>query len=234
MLLVVFLPWLAAALPAAPPPPPDDLHVVVASEFVYMARTRPIRQDWWLGEKRRAVAADGRLTVTREDLGLVWRIDTKAGTYTETPRPAPGAAPAGPPAFDIHTAGYSWEPEFEWNLRETGRQATIAGRPCREFSASGQADYSETTVSFWACTPLSPALPSPTEIVTAQLRNDSTIRMVRETAARQGLWVLQAEETTEPPIAPTLLMRIKVETLETGPAPAGTYDLSPTLKKAGR
>jgi hypothetical protein len=235
MLLFVFLAWLTAAPPAATPPPPsDDLHVVVGSEFVYMARTRPLRQDWWLGEKRRAVAADGRLTITREDLGVVWRIDTKAGTYTETPRPAPGAAPDGPPPFDIHTAGYTWEPEFDWSVRETGREATIAGRPCREFGADGQADYSDTTATFWGCTPLSPGLPSPTEVVTAQLRNASTIRMIREWAARQGLWVLQVEESTEPAIAPTLVMRVKVEVLESAPAPAGTFELSPSLKKAGR
>lgn len=234
-MLLFVLTWLAVALPAAPPPRPSgDLHVVVGSEFVYMARTRPVRQDWWLGEKRRAVAADGRLTITREDLGIVWRIDTKAGTYTETPRPASGAAAAGPPPFDIHTAGYSWEPEFDWDVKETGRQATIAGRPCREFSASGQADYSETTATFWGCTPLSPGLPSPTEIVTAQLRNDSTIRMIRDTAAMQGFWVLQADETTEPAIAPTLIMRVKVEVLEASTAPTGTFELSPSLKKAGR
>jgi hypothetical protein len=231
MLLFVLLAWLAAALPAAAPPPSPDLHVVVGSEFVYMARTRPLRQDWWLGEKRRAVAADGRLTITREDLGVVWRIDTKAGTYTETPRPA-AAGPAGPPPFDIHTAGYSWEPEFDWSVRETGREATVAGRPCREFSARGQADYSDTTVTFWGCTPLSPGLPSPTDVVTALLRNDSTLRMIRETAEKRGFWVLQAEETTEPAIAPTLIMRVKVETLEAAPAPAGTFELSPSLKKA--
>lgn len=233
MLLFLLLSWLAAALPA-PPPPPGDLHFVVASEFVYMARTRPTRQDWWLGEKRRAVAIDGRLTITREDLGVVWRIDTKAGTYTETPRPAPGAAAEGPAPFDIHTAGYDWEPEFEWRVRKTGREATMAGRPCREFSANGQADYSDTSVTFWGCTPLSPDLPSPTEVVTAPLRNESTVRMIRDAAAREGLWVLQIEETTEPAIAPTMTMRIKVDLLEAASAPAGTFELSPSLKKAGR
>ena len=233
MLLFVFLAWLAAGLPAAPPPhPSDDLHVVVASEFVYMARTRPMRQDWWLGEKRRAVTTDGRVTITREDLAVVWRIDTKAGTYTETPRPAATAVAEGAP-FDVHTAGYSWEPEFEWVVRETGRAATVAGRPCREFSASGQADYSETNATFWGCTPsFGPS--SPTEVVTAPLRNASTVRMIREAAARQGFWVLQIEETTEPAIAPTMTMRVTVEVLEEAPAPAGTFDLSPSLKKAGR
>jgi hypothetical protein len=235
--LYIFISWLAASLSIAspPPPPPNDLHVVVGSEFVYMARVRPTRQDWWLRDKQRALAVEGRLTIYREDLGLVWRIDTKAGTYTETPQAKPEATPAAAPAVDMHSAGFSWEPLFDWNVRETGRESTIAGRPCREFAATGQADYAEATASFWGCTPLAAGLRSPTTIVTNLLRSESTMKMIRDTAAKHGgLWVLQAEETTEPAIAPTMILRVKVETLERTPAPAGTFDLAPTLKKAGR
>ncbi len=236
--LCVILSWLAASMSlASPPPAPHDLHVVVSSEFVYMARVRSTRQDWWLRDKQRALAVDGRLTVFREDLGLVWRVDPKAGTYTETNQPKPDVAPAAaaPPVVDMHTAGYRWEPEFDWTVKETGRQSTIASRPCREFAATGQADYAEATATFWGCAPLAPDVPSPTALVTNLLRNDSTMKMIRDTAATQGgLWVLQAEETTEPAIAPTMILRVKVESLEGKPAPEGTFELSPTLKKAGR
>jgi hypothetical protein len=236
MHLCVFLPWLAATLSlASPPPPPIDLHVVVSSEFVYMARVRPTRQDWWLRDKQRALAVGDRVTVFREDLGVVWRIDTKAGTYTETPRAKPDVTPAAPPAEDMHTVGYQWEPEFDWSVKETGRQSTIAGRPCREFAATGQADYAEATATFWGCTPLGAGMPSPTDAVVNLLRDESTMKMIRDTAAKHGgFWVLQAEETTEPAIAPTMVLRVKVETLEGQPAPPGTFELAATLKKAGR
>jgi hypothetical protein len=238
MRLCVILSWVAASMSlASPPPPPGDLHVVVSSEFVYMARVRPTRQDWWLRGQQRALAVDGRLIVFREDLGLVWRIDTKAGTYTETVQPKPDVAPAAaaPPAVDMHTAGYSWEPEFDWTVKATGRQSTIAGLPCREFAAAGQADYAEAAATFWGCAPLAPDMPSPTTLVINLLRNDSTLKMIRDAAAREGgLWVLQAEETTEPAIAPTMILRVKVESLEVKPAPEGTFELAPTLKKAGR
>jgi hypothetical protein len=78
-------------------------------------------------------------------------------------------------------------------------------------------------------------MPSPTTLVISMLRNDSTRKMIRDAAARPGgLWVLQAEETTEPAIAPTMILRVKVESLEGKPAPEGTFELAPTLKKAGR
>jgi hypothetical protein len=235
-MLFVFLPWLAASLSlASPPPPPGDLHVVVSSEFVYMARVRPTRQDWWLGGKQRALAVDGRLTIYREDLGLVWRIDTKAGTYTETPQAKPETRPPTPPAVDMHTVGYGWEPDYDWSVKETGRQSTIAGRACREFAATGQADYAEATATFWGCTPLAAGMVSPTDVVVGPLRSESTRKMIRDAAARRGgFWVLQAEETTEPAIAPTMVLRVKVDTLEATPAPAGTFELAATLKKAGR
>jgi hypothetical protein len=237
MPLFLLLHLLAASLsPGSPPsPPPADLHVVVSSEFVYQSSVRPTRQDWWLRDRQRALAVANRLTIYREDLGLVWRIDTLAGTYTETPQPKPAAAPAAAPAVDMHTVGYSWTPEFDWTVKETGRQLTIAGRPCREFSATGQADYAEATATFWGCTPLAGDMPSPTAVVSGVLRNESTVKMVRDWAARNGgAWVLQAEETTEPAIAPTIILRVKVDTLEARPAPEGTFELASTLKKAGR
>jgi hypothetical protein len=61
------------------------------------------------------------------------------------------------------------------------------------------------------------------------------MKMVCETAAAHGgLWVLQAEETIEPAIAPTMILRFAVETLERAAAPPGTFELAATLKKAGR
>ncbi len=76
-----------------------------ARSSVHMARARSTRQDWWLRDKHRALAVDGRLTVFREDLGLVWRVDPKAGTYTETKQPEPAVAPAPRPSRRRHAHG---------------------------------------------------------------------------------------------------------------------------------
>jgi hypothetical protein len=71
--------------------------------------------------------------------------------------------------------------------------------------------------------------------VAAPLRSPSTRQMILDTLAKQGGgWLLAAEEQQEPAIAPTMVMRVRVETLEAGSAPAGTFDLPPAFKKAGR
>lgn len=49
-----------------------------------------------------------------------------------------------------------------------------------------------------------------------------------------GAWLLAAEEQQEPAIAPTMAIRVRVETLEAVTAPPGTFEMPPTFKKAER
>jgi hypothetical protein len=147
--------------------------------------------------------------------------------------------PAPPPDdarnVDIHTAGYDWEPEYDWSVKASGRSSTITGRSCREFVATGDADYAEAHVSFWACDPLPGVSRNPTDLVAAPLGSGSAKKMIFDTLAKHGrAWLLAAEEQQEPAIAPTMVIRVRVETLEAAAAPPGTFDLPPALKKSGR
>jgi hypothetical protein len=237
MTVAVLIAWLAGTL-ALPAPPPPDLHVVFRSEFVYMSSTRTTANEWWMSEGRSLARQGERLSIVREDLGVTWRANVKAGTYTETKLPPTGQAPP-PPAnagkVDMHTAGYDWEPQYDWVVKASGQSSAIAGRPCREFVATGDADYAEARVSFWACDPLPGVTRNPTDVVAASLRSDSAKRMIFDTLAKQGrAWLLAADEQQEPAIAPTMVIRVRVEALEATAAPPGTFDLPPTLKKAGR
>jgi len=234
MLAVIF----ACLAGSAASPGPPDLHVVIRSEFVYMAMTRSLSQEWWLSEGKSSATQGDRVTIVREDLGVTWRVSPKAGTYTEVKRAPNAAAPAGPPvtqAVDIHTAGYDWEAAYDWDVKPSGKTATLAGRPCREFVATGDADFAEADVSFWACDPALGATRSPTDLVANGLRGESTKRMILDTLAKNGgAWLLAAEERQEPAIAPTMVMRVRVETVEAAQAPAGTFDLPPGVKKTGK
>jgi len=239
MTLAVLMSWLAGGLawPAAPSPP--DLHVVFRSEFIYMSSTRVVAHEGWVSDGKSAVRQGDRLSINREDLGLTWRINAKAGTYTEVARPP--AQPKAPrqstaaPAVDMHTAGYDWEAQYDWTVKASGRTTTIVGRPCREFVANGDADFAEARVSFWACVPVPGVTRSPTDMVMGVLRSESTKGMILETLAAHGhAWLLGAEEQQEPAIAPTMVVRVRVESVEASTAPSGTFDLPPTLTKAGR
>jgi hypothetical protein len=221
-----------------PAPPPPDLHVVFRAEFVYMSSTRPLTNEWWASAGKSSARQGDRLTIVRDDLGLIWRVNVKTGTYTETKRPPGGQPEPAPPAagsVDMHTAGYDWEPRYDWTVRTSGRTSSIAGRPCREFVADGHADFAEAHASFWGCEPLPGVRRNPTDVVVNGLRNDSTKTMILDALAKHGgAWLLAAEEQQEPAIAPTMILRVRVETLAATTAPPGTFDLPPAVKKAGR
>lgn len=238
MTVAVLMAWLAGALALPIPlPPPPDLHIVFGSEFVYQASTRTTSNEWWVSDGKSLARQGDRLSIYREDLGVVWRASVKAGTYTETKIP-PAGQPAPPPAagkVDMHTAGYDWEPAYDWSVKASGQSSTIGGRPCREFVATGDADYAEARVSFWACDPVPGVTRNPTALVAAPLRSASAKQMILDTMAKHGgAWLLAAEEQQEPAIAPTMVIRVRVETLEAATAPPGTFDLPPAFKKAGR
>jgi hypothetical protein len=237
MTLAFLMAWLVSALAQAAPPQ-TDLHVVYDSEFIYLASTRTTASEWWLSEGKSMSRQGDRLSIVRDDLGVAWRASVKAGTYTETKLP-PARQPPAPPAIaekvDMHTAGWDWEPQYDWTVKASGQASTIAGRPCREFTATGSADYAEANVSFWACDPLPGVARNPTDLVAAPLRSASAKQMIFDTLAKQGKpWLLAAEEQQEPAIAPTMVIRVRVGTLEARPAPPGTYDVPATFKKAGR
>jgi hypothetical protein len=238
MTVSVLVVWLVGGLAWQAPSPPD-LHIVFRSEFVYMSSTRTTTNEWWLSDGRSLARQGDRLTIYREDLGVAWRASVKAGTYVETKIPPAGqSAPPSPAAdakVDMRTAGYDWEPAYDWSVKASGQSLTIAGRPCREFVATGDADYAEARVSFWACDPLPGVARNPTDTVAAPLRSGSAKKMIFDTLAKHGrAWLLAAEEQQEPAIAPTMVMRVRVETLEAVTAPAGTFDLPATFKKVGR
>ncbi len=223
--------WLSAMLLLPSSAPPPDLHVVVSSQFHYLSSVRPTTLDVWMSDGKRATKIGDRVAIRREDLGVTWRIDVKGGTYTEDKIVA--SPPPEPAKEDIHTAGFEYEPEFDWQLAETGEKSTIAGRPCRRTVATGDADYAQTTVSFWSCDAIAGVGHRVTDLVVGMLRSRSAAKMVADTAAKSGAWVLSVEETQEPAIAPTMTITASVTSLEATAAPAGTFDLPANVKKAG-
>jgi hypothetical protein len=235
MTVPVFMLWCAGLL-TQQAPAPLDLHIVYRSDFVYQSSTRTTTSEWWLSEGKSMSRQGDRLSIVREDLGVAWRASVTAETYTETKLPPAGQPPPSEPAtVDIHTAGFEWEPEYDWSVKASGQSSNVAGRACREFVATGDGDYAEARVSFWACDPAPGVSRSPTDLVAAPLRSRSSKQMIFDTLAKHGkAWLLAAEEWQEPAIAPTIVIRVRVETLEAATAPPGTFDLPPAFKKAGR
>lgn len=142
--LILFVLVGAARTPA--PPSATAVHVVIETERVYMGAVTKGQVEYWLAPDRTWVSRRGRITITRRDLGVRWRLDPSAKTYVEDKLRPPSSAPAAAaaaPGTEIHSARFDYEPQFAWTVTPSNR-VTVASRTCREFSAEGHADYAET------------------------------------------------------------------------------------------
>jgi hypothetical protein len=215
-------------------PPPVATHVVIDTERSYMGAVQKTQIEYWLAPDKTWVSQRGRVTISRRDLGVRWRLDPGKKTYLEEPLVAPAPEPS-PPGDDIHTARFDYEPDFEWSVTSAGR-TSVAGRDCREYSADGQADYSHTTIRFAIGPRVSLKTdPDVNRLLAGLARYESVSRFLRDAALTRGNGCLMSyEETLEPAIAPTIVQRAKVSTLETVPPPAGIFDVPEGFAKAGK
>jgi hypothetical protein len=214
-------------------PPPGAVHVVIDTERAYMGSVQKTQTEYWLAADRTWVSQRGRVTITRRDLGIRWRLDPAKKTYVEEKLAPPPQAP--PPGDDVHTARFDYEPRFEWTVRRGGR-VNVAGRQCREFSAAGQADFAQTSLRL----SIGPRVTLKTErdvnqILAGLAQYESTTGFLQDAARTRGNGCLMSfEETMEPAIAPTIIQRARISTLEIVPPPAGIFDPPGGYSKASQ
>jgi hypothetical protein len=214
-----------------------DAHAVVESTRLYMDQETKVTFEYWIAPDRSSRSASGRVTITRGDLGLAWDLDLNARSYTESVI----QKPQSPPSRQGQDMRKLWldfyEPEFDWTVRETGASRSFIGFDCREFRASGEADFAEMSAVYWIC--LAPDVPG------AKAFHDYSLTQYRGVGRMTALSRLleenpdgicaYREEAVENSIAPTVRATTSLTKLEEAEAPPGTYDIPAGFKKlAGR
>ena len=217
-------------------PPRAAIHAVVEAEFAFSGATRRTETEYWLAPDRAWVKQQSRITITRRDLGVRWRLDPAKRTYEEEKLPT--AAPREPvaEARDIATARFDYEPAFDWTTGPKGQEATVAGRVCRQFSAHGEADYAYTNIRF----AIGPRITLKTELeinrlLASQARTSAAERFLAEAGPTHGNGCLMSfEETYEAAIASGMIRRAKFSLLEQVQAPPGIFDVPEGFTRASR
>ena len=210
-----------------------DSHAVVDSTRLYMDQETKVSLEYWIARDRSSRSAAGRTTITRDDLGLVWNLDLDAKTYTETAILNPPAPPSRQ-RLDMRKLWLDYyEPDYDWTIRETGASRSFNGFDCREFRASGEADFAEMSAVYWIClAPDVPGAKSFHEYSLTQYRGVSRmaalLKLLEENAAG---FCAYREETVENSIAPTLRATTTLMTLEEAEAPPGTYEVPSGFSK---
>ena len=229
---IVITAWLSVGAAA---PPPTAVHVIIDAERAYMGAVQKRQIEHWLASEMNWANDRGRITITRRDLGVRWRIDPAKKSYTEEPLSTP-TAPAAPSADeDVRTARFDYEPEFDWTVTP-GARTEVVGRAAREYTAQGHADFAQTTVRFVVGARVTPKTdPDVNGLLAGLALVDSIARFLRDAAhARGNGALLSFEETDEPAIAPTMVQRAKISTLEVAAPPAGIFDLPSGFSKLSR
>lgn len=208
-----------------------DIHLASTQSGSYEGRAigRTIAQEEWSCADKEWRKTDGRVRITRRDLGVSWSIDPKAGTYTETPL-GKAAAPAPPVAEKLHNDGYEYDPEFDWKLEDKGFEEA-GGVRCHKYVLDGDADLSEKVFELWVADDLGPAVQ----------RDDRTIALFRARTgagdlldrweALKGRFVLRERVTEDRPIGGDVVTETVFTTFEAVKPPDGIYDLPAGLKK---
>ncbi len=210
-----------------------DTHAVVDSTRLYMDQETKVSLEYWIARDRSSRSAAGRTTITRDDLGLIWNLDLDAKTYTETVIPNPPAPPSRQ-KLDMRKLWLEYyEPDFAWTIRETGASRSFNGFDCREFRASGEADFAEMSAVYWIC--LAPDVPG------AKAFHDYSLMQYRGVSRMAALLKLleensagfcaYREETVENSIAPTIRATATLKMLEETEAPPGTYEVPAGFRK---
>jgi hypothetical protein len=207
-----------------------DLHLVSTQTRRYESspRTRSSTQEVWARADKDRRETDGRVRIQRQDLGLVWSIDAKAGTYTETPL---GKAAAPADVEELHNEGYDYEPVFDWKLEDTGLEEEVAGVRCRKHVLDGDADLSEKVIELWTATDLGPSIPLDPRTIGFFLGRTEAGGLLERWEALKGRFVLKERVVENPPIGGTSILETAFTTFESAEPPAGIYDLPAGLKK---
>ncbi len=212
-----------------------DTHAVVESTRLYMDEETKVTFEYWIARDMSSRKANGRATITRDDLGLVWNLDLNEKTYTESALRKPAPKPSRR-SSDMRKLWLDYyDPEYDWTITSTGAEKTIGGFNCREFKAVGEADFAEMSATYWVS--LVPGVPGAQvfrDYTLSQYHGDSRLAALMKILEDypDGVCVYR-EETVEHSIAPAARAKTGLSKLEVAEPPPGTYEIPSGFRKLG-
>ncbi len=211
-----------------------DVHVKTQGNRLYMDFETKYAYELWLTENKSYSKVQNRITITREDLGVMWFLYPDRKAYHEYKLEEIRAVPEE--KEDIHTAGQFYDPKYDWELTDTGEEKEINSFQCRCFLAEGDADFSEIVSKYWICVD--------EHVAGGKEFRSYMMEQLKDDPQRAKLYDLMKEhpsgfpayreEIIERAISPTISYTIQVLMLEEEDAPAGIYDLPEGYKKLER
>ena len=228
LFFLLLIPWVAVLT--------ADVHVKTETTRLYMDFETTYPNEVWLAEGKNYRKVRDRVFITREDLGVRWFIDLSKKTYFEVEMEPEAQEGPDKTEEDIHTAAYSYNPEYDWKITDTGEEKEINGIRSRCFLAEGDADFAEIVSQYWIC--VDENIPGGREFrdyMLEQVKNDPQRPKLYDLMQKyEAGFPVYREDTIINAIAPTMFYKIKLLKLEMADAPPGIYDIPEGFKKLER
>lgn len=208
-----------------------DVHVKTETTRFYMDYEMTYPNELWLTEGKTYRKVRNSVFITRKDLGIMWHFDLGKKTYTEMKLEGEGVLDKK--EGDIHIAGLFYDPDYDWEVVDTGEEKTINGFQSRCFLANGDADFAEAESTYWIC--VAENVPGGREFrdyMMEQVKDDPKRHKLHDLMQKYETgFPVYREDTFENAIAPTIFYKIKLLELEVAKAPTGIYDIPEGYKK---
>ena len=203
-----------------------DVHVKLEKRRLYLDFERVQVSEFWFTEGKSYSREGRRLIIVRKDLGVRWVVDLIRKFYVEVPLDE-DRIPAEIEEQSLQTAGFYYDPRFEWEVRDTGESEDKYGYACRIHETRGEADYAFVESRYWIC--------QEGEFREgAEFREFMIDRLLEEyeSESLRAILIEQPsgfpvywEESHNGAIAPVIFNRTSLVHMETEHAPTGIYEL---------
>ncbi|MCX6575029.1 MAG: DUF4412 domain-containing protein [Candidatus Aminicenantes bacterium] len=210
-----------------------DDHIVQESSRTYMGRTTPPRpSEVWMGEDKVCIKDGVVIIITRYDLKKRWTIIVPLKKYLEEDLSAPsGPKPQEEKPFRIQEYGFNYEPSYGWTIKKAAETETLDGRKCRKIVAQGDADYAEEVREMWVSEDVPINFKRYYDLVTKPNLDAQWLKTYEEIPELKSGFVVKSVYTSEPPIAPTIVMVTKLVKVEIAPPPPNIYEVPEGMQK---
>jgi hypothetical protein len=209
-----------------------DDHVIVEWTRSGMGGRYPSRlTEIWMNETSVYVKGSRIVSIERYDLQKRWRLSLEKKRYVEEPLAVAVEQKSVKDTVAIQRAGWNYDPEYDWSVKETQREEVIGDQRCKLIVADGDADYASESVELWVTENVPINIVLFNERVTARTVDFDWQGLLKLSPALKKCFVVKSIDMRDPSIAPSSTSEIKVTKLETAAPPPKIYEVPEGFQK---
>jgi hypothetical protein len=185
-----------------------------------------------MGEDKVCIKSSVVMTILRFDLKKRWTVIIPRKKYLEedldtfdSQKPEEKKPPR------IQEYGFHYEPSYVWTTNITKETETLDGRTCQKIVAQGDAEYTEEIREMWVTKDVPIDIARYYDLVTKPNLDAQWLKIYEETPELKNGFVVKTNSTSEPAIAPTIVMVTKLVKVEIAPAPPDIYEVPEGMQK---